>query len=289
MKNRFPNKGNFKLLVSQVGNMDEKDVSHLLDDGWVPRIKTVKNRKYMTVRKGGKEKSLGPYNEELWNKIAKLGRVEHRLTFEEWNGLKSILATNDDTIAELKAEFNMLKARQEVVNDLFNLAEMVSQCPYSKMWYGQNFCSKYTWEKNPSEIIKLFPRVTFKRNKMNSQHMWRFVPHLNICGSCTKFLEPSYVQKALEKTENNFNFFFDSVALLTESAQGRVRDDHCGCVRIGEDGYCTYWQYSGRRWDRDQKQAISDGKTVYHDNVKKHPEICASCPSFKPRGKQEAK
>ena len=47
----------------------ESEIEGLIDEGWKPRIKTRKNRKYITLRKGNKEKSLGPFTEKLWDEI----------------------------------------------------------------------------------------------------------------------------------------------------------------------------------------------------------------------------
>ena len=47
----------------------ESEIEGLINEGWKIRIKTKKNRRYITVRKGNKERSLGPYTDELWNKV----------------------------------------------------------------------------------------------------------------------------------------------------------------------------------------------------------------------------
>jgi len=54
----FPHHGNVIL-----------DIEKLLLEGWRPRIKKVKERRYITVLKGKKERSLGPYTDELWDKV----------------------------------------------------------------------------------------------------------------------------------------------------------------------------------------------------------------------------
>ena len=38
-------------------------------EGWNFRVKSVKGKKYITRRRKQKEKSLGPYSEELWSKL----------------------------------------------------------------------------------------------------------------------------------------------------------------------------------------------------------------------------
>ncbi len=47
----------------------EIEIDGLIDDGWKPRIKKRKKLRYITLRKGNQEKSLGPYTEELWEKV----------------------------------------------------------------------------------------------------------------------------------------------------------------------------------------------------------------------------
>jgi len=92
------------------------------------------------------------------------------------------------------------------------------------------------------------------------------------------------IKKKQSKCKNDISNISTSVKFLISSAERRVRDDANGCVHLGQDGYCTLWYYGNRQWDRDQKEDVSNGKTCYRDNVKKNPEICASCPSFKSKG-----
>jgi hypothetical protein len=41
----------------------------LFANGWKPRIKTQKGISYITLRRGNKEKSLGPYQEDRWQLV----------------------------------------------------------------------------------------------------------------------------------------------------------------------------------------------------------------------------
>ena len=47
----------------------ESEIEGLVNEGWKPRIKNRKNRRYITLRRGNKERSLGPYTDELWDKV----------------------------------------------------------------------------------------------------------------------------------------------------------------------------------------------------------------------------
>ena len=47
----------------------EAELQALLKDGWYFRVKKSKGRDYITRRKGQTERSLGPFDEDLWNLI----------------------------------------------------------------------------------------------------------------------------------------------------------------------------------------------------------------------------
>ncbi len=47
----------------------ESEIEGLISAGWKPRIKTKGNRKYITLRKGNKERGFGLYTDTLWEKI----------------------------------------------------------------------------------------------------------------------------------------------------------------------------------------------------------------------------
>jgi predicted transcriptional regulator len=55
------------------------------------------------------------------------------------------------------------------------------------------------------------------------------------------------------------------------------------CMYIDRDGYCTLWYWEGRVEGWDMKEGVSGGRKIYHLNVRKHPLICTSCPSYKPK------
>ena len=42
------------------------------DDGWRFSIKNVKGKKYITRKRKGEERSLGPYNDGLWSLILEI-------------------------------------------------------------------------------------------------------------------------------------------------------------------------------------------------------------------------
>lgn len=48
-------------------NWKELPLADMVDKGWRPRIKEMKDRAYLTMRYGTQERSLGPYTQEKWN------------------------------------------------------------------------------------------------------------------------------------------------------------------------------------------------------------------------------
>jgi predicted transcriptional regulator len=77
----------------------------------------------------------------------------------------------------------------------------------------------------------------------------------------------------------------EAIDWIRGSARLRLRDDEDGCKWLDKDGYCILWYWSDRVRGWDMKPDTVNGKTVYKLNVKKHPLICAACPSYTPRGR----
>ena len=67
-----------------------------LDKGFHPYIKTVGERKYITLKKGRQEKSLGPHTEERWELLTSI--FPHKTSFPPIEEMTPI----DDRIRELK-------------------------------------------------------------------------------------------------------------------------------------------------------------------------------------------
>jgi hypothetical protein len=60
-----------------LGNSEpsDEDIRNWIKEGWKFREKKSKGRKYITRRMGAKtERSLGPFNQELWNRIESIRR-----------------------------------------------------------------------------------------------------------------------------------------------------------------------------------------------------------------------
>jgi len=70
--------------------------------------------------------------------------------------------------------------------------------------------------------------------------------------------------------------------LIRESVSRRHRGSS-ECVYVDRDGYCTMWYWMGKVEGWDMREGVSRGRKIYYLNVRKHPLICTSCPTYKPR------
>jgi len=74
----------------------------------------------------------------------------------------------------------------------------------------------------------------------------------------------------------------DAMDLIRESASRRLRG-RSECIHIDRNGYCTMWRWMGKVEGWDMREGVSGGRKIYYLNVKKHPLVCTSCPTYKPR------
>ena len=273
--------------------LNKSEILNLLNDGWKPRIKKAKGNEYISLRRRSKEKelSLGRKSDELWDFIQankpKSEIEKLRIQIQELeNKINIIVKENSNNIVHLMKEFDTGNARRGATTFSRLLEWKVTQCTYTTTYLINTFCSKYFWNKKPSDIIKRFPKATFKRSAMgfdSANRKWRFIPHPDICGLCnpidnlfSKFNENAY--ENLERLRVEVAKISKFISFLEETSRRRVRKDYPNgnCIHLEEDGYCTYWTWKKQRWDRTLKQ--KDGK--WCDNVRVHPIICVACPSY---------
>jgi hypothetical protein len=119
-----------------VGNneISEDDIINWLNEGWRFRSKRSKGRYYITRRKKNKEKSLGPYNQELWNTIQRLNLRA---------GFKKTI-TNDNFQIQLN-KYDELKIIEKTRYNLLS-------CLFRD---DENHCRYYTYENKREGMNKL--------------------------------------------------------------------------------------------------------------------------------------
>lgn len=120
----------------------EAEIKAHIDDGWYFRRKRSMGRDYITRRKGQKERSLGPFDEDLWNLI-KRTRVDEA-------------SEKASPMTELKLD----TMQSEKIDDYLNLYDLLTNrlsieraahlmltCTYK----GEDgFCSYWSWSVKPS-------------------------------------------------------------------------------------------------------------------------------------------
>jgi transcriptional regulator with XRE-family HTH domain len=74
----------------------------------------------------------------------------------------------------------------------------------------------------------------------------------------------------------------DAMDLIRESVSRRLRG-RSECVYVDRSGYCTMWRWMGKVEGWDMREDVSGGRKVYYLNVRKHPLVCTSCPTYKPK------
>jgi DNA repair exonuclease SbcCD ATPase subunit len=74
----------------------------------------------------------------------------------------------------------------------------------------------------------------------------------------------------------------DAMDLIRVSASRRLRG-RSECVYVDRSGYCTMWYWGSKVEGWDMREDVSGGRKIYHLNVRKHPLICTSCPTYKPK------
>jgi len=182
--------------------MDLNEAETLLKYGWIPRIKTVKGRNYITLRKGENERSLGPYEKEYWSKIYKLSEVKLKPNIVEIEDLKDAMAKTNNTIAELRAELEKLKG-EKAFEDLGRLKEDVAKIKVSfdyleytakwrvlmdrpeyscKLLGKDGYCTRWFWDEEQR----------FRLQKQDNRGKWHdsVREHPRICVACPIF-EPN--------------------------------------------------------------------------------------------------
>jgi transcriptional regulator with XRE-family HTH domain len=74
----------------------------------------------------------------------------------------------------------------------------------------------------------------------------------------------------------------DAMDLIRESVSRRLRG-RSECMYVDRNGYCTMWRWMSKVEGWDMREDVSGGRKVYYLNVRKHPLVCTSCPTYKPK------
>jgi hypothetical protein len=107
------------------------DLLALAKEGWKARQKRVKGRNYISLRRGTREKGLGPYNEALWSQLQDLGMTSQKDQYvtREHNDVSMVAMQKQ--IDELKVHYEekMSELRRYLNKRLRSLAKQQKTKP----------------------------------------------------------------------------------------------------------------------------------------------------------------
>ena len=95
------------------------DIDGLLRDGWTPRLKVVGGRRYVTLRKGNRKRSLGPYTPELWEEVRRHAQAVRKYPHLAMSGevrrlrdeLRALIERVEKGVSEIRADVAVLERR----------------------------------------------------------------------------------------------------------------------------------------------------------------------------------
>ena len=125
----------------------KKDLLGYIREGWYFRTKTVKGRRYITRRKGEKERGMGPFDPDLWamiNMLVQQTAEEEESVLEKGTVNLPRRTTHLDSGAR---EFNMKFGRLFEHISMYRGIEMMQTCIHLD---EEGYCTYWNWEKKPN-------------------------------------------------------------------------------------------------------------------------------------------
>lgn len=225
----------------------ELEIEGLLDEGWKPRIKKRKKLRYITLRKGNQEKSLGPYTEELWNKVKP---VDPWATPAQISDLEKRLSNIERSKRDPSPSLDSLLLKR------IKKLEEVQQ------------------RSNSSLLEK---RITQLEESQRGSKPYLLKRRINK-------LEDTQREDTRIRNSSITDFGKMREALI-ESAKRR-QWEHYACKKINPKGYCLEWWYGKGeipKYIRPVAWGEHEGKKVYYINVRENPIVCSACPDYEPK------
>lgn len=128
-----------------MGQVDEEEMKKLIFDGWNFRIKTVSGKKYITRRKGQKERGMGKFSKKLWRLLSDIQEDVNTSVSRESSSSKHVdqNSDNESLIDSLMETHRLLESG--VLKD--RGVYMWSNCIYKD---EEGYCIFWNWDKQPS-------------------------------------------------------------------------------------------------------------------------------------------
>ena len=158
--------------------------------GWHFFIRTVDERKYITIRRKGKERSLGPYSDELWRMIEGLGDKGRR------EGPTGDLSDKQESPSSLEPTRVLNESASRILKTVQELARNVTSSKHRNcVQIGvDGFCGHWVLDELPEQAKQLTLKETeYMFKKLSSADGkasgWRLKPFASICTNCPAFFD----------------------------------------------------------------------------------------------------
>jgi hypothetical protein len=168
-----------------------EELLQLIEDRWRFRIKNVSGHRYITRRKKQKEKSLGPFNEDLWNLIL---QVEYEHALIEGEGSRSVVRRVSPRFADEESELEWRRSIRESQDRFLRMLayersrRMSCDCDH----IVNGLCEYWVWDQEPlfyGHMVKVYrPEAILTRVDMrDGSKKWVFRADSLYCGGCTAY------------------------------------------------------------------------------------------------------
>lgn len=170
----------------------EEEIAEYIRDGWTFRVKKVKGRKYITRRKGQKERGLGLFTPVNWKLISSL--------LEKTESKEEILEEDKTNArAQRQIEGTLKKIDDQLQQErgavMMKSCYYVDDALYCLYW---NFEKKPAYFKTEEELFGSPSTSLYKRKKiifggkMSSRWVYRASPWF--CSKCTAYISPKIIE-----------------------------------------------------------------------------------------------
>lgn len=163
--------------------------------GWHFFIRTVDERKYITIRRKGKERSLGPYSDELWKIIEGLGDKGAR------EGQAGDLPNKQESPRGLEQARVLNESANRILKTFQELARFVKSNKHRRCVQVRvdGFCGRWILEKLPEQAKQLTQKETeymFKKlSSADGKNIgWYLKPFDSICKNCPAYFDEQMIR-----------------------------------------------------------------------------------------------
>lgn len=140
----------------------QEDIIELHRKGWSFRVKTVKGKQYFSARKGGEERGLGPYTQDLRKLISELSKP--RQSIDNANNEKPLDPSTTYTVTlspshlqplPIKVEFFRSEIEAALFDIKFEMAKVKAvDCEYS----FNGFCHYWDFMEDSERLDSIYER-----------------------------------------------------------------------------------------------------------------------------------